>query len=98
MKSDLRSLVVAQKSYFTQHNAYAAGIGELKFARNDGDVVRLTVADNDGWAAEARSERVPHVACIVWINLEAQRQPRTGRAKLTPKEGEPLCDFDAGYP
>jgi hypothetical protein len=91
MKSDLRNLVSAQEAWFDDHNAYADGMDGLKFRSSGNNVVRLTVTQNNGWAAEVRNPAFGAM-CIIWVNLPENRRPQLPKQKITPNEGEPICE------
>ena len=91
MKSDLRNLVTAQEAYFADHSAYASSMDGLKFRNSQNVTVRLTVTQNNGWAAETRSSLLPNVACTVYVNLKEKDRPKM-KSGFQAAEGEPVCE------
>ena len=94
MKSDLRKLVTAQEAYYADHQSYASTIDLLHFRPSDDVASALTVTQNNGWAGESRSTRLPNVVCSVYINVAEQHRSKRKNAS-TAAEGEPVCDVIA---
>jgi hypothetical protein len=94
IKSDLRNLVIAQETYFADHQSYAGTLDLLHFRPSDNVTPTLTFTQNNGWAAEAKSAALPTVVCSIYINVAEQYRSKRKNASAAA-EGEPVCDLIA---
>ena len=83
MKSDLRSLVSAEESYFTDSQRYTADMSALNYEVTSGVTLRILTASDSGWSAEARHEGTTRT-CAVFVG--AASPPIEGAL-----EGMPRC-------
>jgi prepilin-type N-terminal cleavage/methylation domain-containing protein len=100
MKSDLRNLVTAQESFFSDNQDYAgdtdpttqtngkAGAGKVAFSPSAGNVVKIAYGSAAGWAATVSNPAVKSTAsdvCGIYVGTGAKPD-----ASLTT-EGAPGC-------
>src|SRR3712207_2765283 len=84
MKSDLRNMMTAQESYFSDYATYAATTGELKgFSKTTGVNITGISKDDAGWIATASHKSLTTgPTCDIAV----------GSKVVSPKnEGEPSC-------
>jgi type IV pilus assembly protein PilA len=101
MKSDLRNLVTAQGSFFSDNQDYAggidpntqangkAGVGKVAFSPSAGNVIALKYGSAAAWAATVTNPAVKSTAsdeCGIWVGDKAAMPD----ASLTT-EGAPGC-------
>ncbi|HEV3486613.1 MAG TPA: prepilin-type N-terminal cleavage/methylation domain-containing protein [Vicinamibacterales bacterium] len=89
MKSDLRNMMTAQESYFSDYGKYAGATTELKgFSKTTNVTVHLNAADADaaGWYASAT-----HAALTDGQKCEIAVGSKVGNATPPLNEGEPRC-------
>ncbi len=86
MKSDLRNLLTAEESYFSDYGTYATATGQLKgFSQTTSVRAKIEAADGAGWWASATHTSLasgPSCKIAVGGSLSA--------SGLT-SEGEPKC-------
>ncbi len=82
MKSDLRNLVTAQESYFSDFVTYTTGLGTY-FVSSTGVTVSVTAATGSGWSATS-SHNATAKTCGIYYG--------TGTAPISGQnESEPRC-------
>jgi type IV pilus assembly protein PilA len=88
MKSDLRNLLTAEESYFSDYGTYATGTGQLTgFSQTTGVNVAIEAADGAGWWASATHNSLAPVggpSCKIAVGGSL------GASGLSA-EGEPKC-------
>jgi type IV pilus assembly protein PilA len=84
MRSDLRNMMTAQESYFSDYGTYTSITADLKgFSKTTGVYVAVNSADGKGWKATSTHS-----------SLDAAKtcQIAVGDAATSPlNEGEPAC-------
>jgi hypothetical protein len=87
VKSDLRSLVLAEESYFADHHRYGgrADLDSLSFVPYYGDSIAIEVADDAGYRATGTHMNLPGVTCGVWVGA----RPPDGMHGAAA--GSPVC-------
>ena len=93
LKSDLRNLVTAQETWFSDHNTYTSvlGPGGAEFVPSHGDSIMMGVATRTGWNATAiRYDCGPEGPCpdIVCGIFVGDAPPPVGARD----EGAPYCE------
>jgi type IV pilus assembly protein PilA len=88
MKSDLRNLVSAQESYFSDSSAYSTDIVDLNFKASTG-VSDPSISIGSGWWLATNShDQLQSGVCGIAVN--------TGNPTISAAgEGEPACDMNA---
>jgi len=82
MKSDLRNLVTAEESYFSDYVTYSTNLG-TNYNSSAGVTVSITAATGTGWAATA-SHNATTKTCGIYVGSASA--PVAGA-----NEGEPKC-------
>jgi len=82
MKSDLRNLVTAEESYFSDYVTYSTNLG-TNYNSSAGVTVSITAATGTGWAATA-SHNATTKTCGIYVG--SATAPVSGA-----NEGEPKC-------
>jgi prepilin-type N-terminal cleavage/methylation domain-containing protein len=82
MKSDLRNLVTAQESYFSDYATYSTNLGTY-FAASSGVTIAVGAATGSGWNATATHNATTKTCGIYYGNASA---PISGQ-----NESEPRC-------
>lgn len=86
MKSDLRNMLTAEESYFSDYGTYAANTSDLKgFSQTTSVYAKVEAADGGGWWASAtHSSLVGGVSCKIAVGTKLS-------ASGLSSEGEPKC-------
>ena len=88
MKSDLRSISIAQEAYFQVQSeggsvdSYASTMAELNIATSDGITVEIR-GDVDGWAARTTHPGATGRRCAVFRGSATRYPPATSEGLLT---------------
>ena len=82
MKSDLRNLVTAEESYFSDYVTYSTNLGTA-FSSSSGVTVAVGAATGTGWSATA-SHNATTRTCGIFVGSASA--PISGQ-----NEGEPKC-------
>ena len=84
MKSDLRNMMTAQESYFSDYGDYATKTADLKgFSQTTNVLASITKAVPSGWKASAERRALKGgVTCEIAVG---------DQAKAPLNEGEPRC-------
>ena len=82
MKSDLRNLVTAEESYFSDYVTYSTNLGTA-FSSSSGVTVTVGAATGTGWSATA-SHNATTRTCGIFVGSASA--PISGQ-----NEGEPKC-------
>ena len=87
MKSDLRNMMTAQESYFSDYGEYADGTAKLKgFSQTTNVTVGNIQAGKAGWYATAAHGALPGgVTCAIAVG------DKVGTETPPLNEGEPRC-------
>lgn len=93
MRSDLRTLIVAQEAFFSDKMTYATGMGPTQtatkaaFVPSSKNVVTLSTVTAGGWAAQATNTILKSkiTKCGIFIGKG------TAPNKAVTKEGAPAC-------
>ncbi len=83
MKSDLRNLITAQESYFSDNVTYASSLGSMGVVASAGNTVTISGATGTGWSATA-SNTATTKTCGIYVGTATA--PITGEP-----EGAPTC-------
>jgi hypothetical protein len=99
LTADLKKLVVAQESYFSNHNAYGKVLSsgnpqQVVIEPAPGVTLTLTYVTTNSWAGRATHEWLPGRSCVITVGaVPDSRIPRTTDQRLAPREeGRPICD------
>lgn len=85
MKSDLRMLVAAEESYFSDAARYTPNWQSLSYFRPSAGVSAPSITVGRGsWQATVGHERLPGIKCGIAVNAANPVDP-------TASEGEPVC-------
>ena len=86
LRSDLRNFLMAQESYFADHNTYAGSLRDMReiYRPSRGVTVVLLTSTNTGHSEIAISDRVPGLVCAIWVG---DLPSPVGKGN----EGEPVC-------
>lgn len=93
VRKDLRNLVTAQEVYFTDHNAYATGIGSLDFTASDGVTIKLVETGVNAYSASGTITGKSSAACVMYVG-RVSAIPKTAQGVAAKDEGAPICDGD----
>ena len=87
MRSDLRNLMTAEESYFSDYGTYTTSTTALKgFSQTTNVYVQITEADKAGWYATATHGSLKDTqTCQIAVGTAATANSRT------LNEGEPKC-------
>jgi type IV pilus assembly protein PilA len=86
MKSDLRNMLTAEESYFSDYGTYATATGSLKgFSQTTSVYTKIEAADGAGWWASAtHSSLTAGPTCLIAVGGSLT-------ASGAKAEGEPKC-------
>jgi hypothetical protein len=91
VKADMRKLVGAQESYFSDHNSYTADIAALKFTASDSVVIKISEFHPFAYAAVGTVKGKDAASCVMFIGQVAS-MPKTAKGKVAEAEGGVVCD------
>ena len=91
VRGDLKRLLGAQESYFSDHNSYSADLAALKFAPSDSVTIKITEFHPASYAAVGFVKGKETASCVYFIN-QVSSIPRTARGKVAEAEGGIMCD------
>ena len=99
MASDLRNLVTAEESYFSDNNRYGRVLSstdshQVHVQPSPGVTLTLTYVTANSWAGRANHEWLGRSSCVIVVGqVPPSRAPRTAAQGLPPREeGSPICD------
>ena|SRR5437867_6906728 len=84
MKSDLRNLVSAEESYFSDSSAYSTNLTLLGFKQSTGVSAPAIVVNPGMWSATNTHSQLATASCGIAVNT-------TNPVVSTAGEGEPAC-------
>ena len=84
MKSDLRNLVSAQESFFSDSARYTTSLTSLGFKQSTGTLAPVISVFSGAWSATNQHTQLAGVTCGIAVNTP---NPTVG----TAGEGEPAC-------
>jgi len=84
MKSDLRNLVTAEESFFSDSARYTSNLSSLKFAMTTGVTVPAITVYSGSWTATNTHTQLPSMTCGIGVNTTNPLMGGLG-------EGEPAC-------
>ena len=84
MKSDLRNLVSAQESFFSDSSRYTSSLTSLGFKNSTGTVAPAITTGSGYWTATNSHTQLTSVSCGIAVNT-------TNPVVSTAGEGEPAC-------
>src|SRR5882762_8366026 len=67
VRKDLRTLIAAQETYFTNHNAYATSIGSLDFTPSEGVTIKLVEMGMRAWSGSGTLTGKSGASCVVFV-------------------------------
>ena len=88
MKSDLRNLVSAQESYFSDSSSYTTSTTLLNFKASTGVSAPNISVGSGWWLATNTHDQLADAVCGIAVNT-------TNPTISTAGEGEPACDMNA---
>lgn len=84
MKSDLRNLVVAEETFFSESSRYTGDVSRLHFSPSPGVSLPVIAAAKDHWTARVTHAQLPGTVCEMAVNT-------TNTLVATAGDGEPAC-------
>lgn len=100
MKAALRTLVMKQEAFWSEHGSYTADMSALGLyprpaSATGTPAVQVVFAGSRGWTGMATQSTMKGQSCVVFVGNpdELPKLPATMRSKKIPGvEGAPLCD------
>jgi type IV pilus assembly protein PilA len=86
MKSDLRNLVSAEESYFSDSSSYSTNLTLLNFSQTTGTNAPTVSVGSGWWLATNSHTQLAGAVCGIAVNT-------TNTVVSTAGEGEPVCDL-----
>jgi prepilin-type N-terminal cleavage/methylation domain-containing protein len=84
MKSDLRNLVSAQESFFSDSARYTSSLSSLGFKQSSGTKAPVISTFSGAWLATNQHTQLAGVTCGISVNTPNPTVSTAG-------EGEPIC-------
>jgi type II secretion system protein G len=84
MKSDLRNLVAAEESFFSDSAKYTTTLAQINFKNSTGTVAPTVTTYPGAWTATNSHTQLPNSICGIAVNT-------TNPLIATAGEGEPVC-------
>ena len=84
MKSDLRNLVSAQESFFSDSSRYTSSLTSLGFKNSTGTIAPSITVGSGYWTATNAHTQLTATSCGIAVNT-------TNPVVATAGEGEPAC-------
>lgn len=89
----LRSIVVAQETFYSNNSHYSPDLAALNLSLGDSVTVKLTETRPNAWAGSATIKGRTNVSCVVMIG-GVSSVPATAQGRAAKAEGAVLCDGD----
>jgi hypothetical protein len=93
VRKDLKALVAAQETYFSNHNAYATAMSALEFVPAEGVTIKLLEVAQGSYSASGILAGKSGASCVMFIN-RVSAIPKTAQGLAAKEEGVPVCDGD----
>jgi hypothetical protein len=90
-RADLRRLLGAQETYYSDHATYTSDLGALKFTPSDSITIKITEFHPNSYAAVGFVKGTETASCVYFINQVASL-PKTAKGKIAEAEGGVVCD------
>ena len=84
MKSDLRNLINAEESFFSDSSRYTTSLSSLGFKQSTGVIAPIIVTYPGAWVATNSHSQLSGMQCGIGVNTTNPTYPVAG-------EGEPSC-------
>ena len=84
MKSDLRNLVSAQESFFSDSARYTTSLASLGFKQSTGTTAPTILVGSGAWTATNSHTQLANTSCGIAVNTSNNVVSKAG-------EGEPAC-------
>ena len=82
IRSDLRTLSVAQEDYFLQYNSYAANPSLLNYLHSPGVTITVVQATTLGWSATGTHPMAYPITCAVYWGPVTPVSPATQEGQV----------------
>ena len=100
MKAALRTLVMKQEAFWSEHGSYTADMSALGLyprpaSASGTPAVQVIFAGSRGWTAMATQSTMKGRSCVIFVGNpdELPKLPATMRSKAVPAdEAVPVCD------
>lgn len=86
MKADLRNLVTAQETYFSDSARYTAVLDSSAYRTSSGVSVRIQLRGDSAWSATATHAYAVGRSCRISISVDGLP------TETEANDGEPVCD------
>ena len=91
VKGDLKQLLRAQETYYSDHGSYAPDLGSLKFTASDSVTIKITEFHPNSYSAAGFVKGKETASCVYFIN-QVSSIPKTAKGKAAEAEGGIMCD------
>ena len=100
MKAALRTLIMKQEAFWSEHGSYTADMSALGLyprpaSASGTPAVQVIFAGSRGWTGMATQSTMKGTSCVVFVGNpdELPKLPATMRSKIVPTvQGGPVCD------
>lgn len=83
IRSDLRTLSVAQEDYFLEKSAYAPDTKFLNFLKSPGVIITINESSSLGWSATGSHPLAYPITCAVYWGPVSPVSPATEEGQVT---------------
>jgi hypothetical protein len=91
VRGDLRKLVSAEETYYSDHSSYTSNLSLLKLTVNDSVSIKFTEFSANAYSAAGTLKGIDGVSCVLMIGHVATL-PKTAKGKAAEAEGGVMCD------
>jgi hypothetical protein len=91
VRRDLRSLVGAQETFYSDHGTYSPDLAALKLTLSDSVTIKFAEFNKNAYAAVGTMKGVDGASCVLMIG-RVNAIPKTAGGKAAEAEGAVMCD------
>ena len=91
VRGDLKNLLTAQETYYSDKGQYSSDIAPLKLTISDSVTLKISSFSPNAYAAVGTLAGVTEASCVMMIGRVATA-PSTAKGKVATREGEIVCD------
>ena len=84
MKADLRNMMVAEESFFSDSSKYSTSLAQINFKQSTGVNTPSITTGGGYWSATVSHSQLPASTCAIGVNT-------TNPLVSTAGDGEPVC-------
>jgi hypothetical protein len=91
VRSDLKNLLTAQESFYSDSGRYSPDISKLKLTVSDSVTLRITDFSPNAYSAVGTLAGADGVSCVMMVG-RVNNPPKTAKGTVSTREGAVVCD------